>query len=56
MNLYSAKIYLDSSKVYLNLRKGMIKFWNSDIDLKFKQILAEFKFISEFKYISEFKL
>ena len=27
----------------------MIKFWNSDIDiLKFRQIFAEFMFISEF--------
>ena len=53
MILNSAKIYLDSSKVYLNLRKQMIKFWNLDIDLlKFRQIFAEFKFISQFKYIS----
>ena len=39
MNLKSAKIYLDSSKVYLNLRKRMIKLWNSDVNLlKFRQI------------------
>ena len=57
MNLNSAKIYLDSSEVYLNLRKRMIKFLNSDIDLlKFRKIFTEFKFISAFKYVSEFKV
>ena len=38
MNLNLAKIYLDSSKIYLNLRKCVLnaefdEFWNSDIDL-----------------------
>ena len=37
--------------------KRIIKFWNLDIGLlKFRQIFAEFKFISEVKYISEFKV
>ena len=50
MNLKSDKNYLDSSKVYLNIRKRMIKFRNSDIDLlKFRKNFTEFKFISEFK-------
>lgn len=54
MNLDSAKIYLDSSKVGLNLRKRMIKLLFTDIDLlKFRQIFAEFKFISKFEYIYE---
>ena len=34
MNLKLAKIYLDSSKFYLYLRKRVIKFWNADINLK----------------------
>ena len=50
LNLNSAKTYLDSSEIYLNLRKRMIKFWNSNIDLlKFSEIFAEFQLISEFK-------
>ena len=57
LNLNSANIFLDLSKVYRNLRKRMIKFWNSDIDFfKFRQIFAEFQSISEFKYVSEFKM
>ena len=52
-----AKIYLNSSKVYLRLRKRIIKFWISVIDLlKIRQIFANFKFISAFKYIYEFKM
>ena len=34
LNLNSGKMYLDSSKVYLNLRKRMIKFWNVYDDSK----------------------
>ena len=50
MSLNSAKIDLDSSAVYLNFRKRMIKFWNSDIDFfNLGQIFAEFKYYSEFK-------
>ena len=30
INLNSGKIYVDSSKVYWNLRKRIIKFLNSD--------------------------
>ena len=57
VNLNSVQIYLDWHKVCLNLRKRMIKFGISDIELlKFRQIFAEFKFISEFKHISEFKV
>ena len=39
MNLKSAKIYLDSSNVYLNLRKRMIKFSFSDTFLNADKFL-----------------
>ena len=53
MVLNSAEIFLDLSEFYLNLRNHMIKFWNSLIGLKFRQIFVEFMLISEIKYIFE---
>ena len=49
MNVNSGKIYLDSSELFLYLRKRMIKCLNLDINLlKLRQIFAEFKFIYKF--------
>ena len=43
MKLKLAKIYVDSSKVYLNLRNCIIKFGNSDTDLlKFGKNFPEY--------------
>ena len=58
MSLHSSNVNLDSSKIYLNLRKRMIKFIlkckysSSEIQINF----FYFKFISIAKYISEFKV
>ena len=58
MYLNSPQIYLNSCKIFMNLKKKYaIQFWNSDIDLiNYKQIFAQLKLISEFKYISKFKM